>query len=365
MAGRITEPALADLRARVGVERRLASQFHDAATPDAIRHFAHGIGDVNPLWLDADYAAGTRHGGIVAPPTFLCSCGMPRSVGLPGVHALYTGSAWTFHRPVEAGERIETSVTLRALEEKAGDFAGRQLLETDEAIYRDAAGEVVATLRSHVMRTERDKARSKGKYAELTPHVYAPEEIEAIVAAVEAEAIRGAEPRYWDDTAVGDAIQPVVKGPLTVTDMIGWLQGWGGMFVRPHGIGHRWRKRHPAAYTVDPFGIPDVPERVHWDTEFARAAGAPAAYDYGPQRIAWLGQLMTNWMGDDGWLRALDVEVRRMNIVADTTWCRGEVVDRSISDGRALVRCRVEAVNQRDEATAFGEAVVELPRRGS
>jgi hypothetical protein len=154
----------------------------------------------------------------------------------------------------------------------------------------------------------------------------------------------------------------VVKGPLTVTDMIGWLQGWGGMFIRPHGIGHAWRRRHPAAYTFDPLGIPDVPERVHWDSEFARAAGAPAAYDYGPQRIAWLGQLVTNWMGDDGFLCELDIEVRRMNVVGDTTWCRGEVVERSLEDGRALVRCRVEAVNQRGEATAYGHAVVALPR---
>lgn len=190
MAAVITEPALADLRARIGVEHRLTSQFHEFAGRDAIRHFALGTGDRNPLYTDAEYASSSSLGTMVAPPCFLCSCGMPRSVGLPGVHALYTGSTWTFARPIREGERIETSVTLRDLKEKAGEFAGRQLLEVDEAIYRDDGGNVVGTLRSHVMRTEREGARSRGKYAALEPHVYTPQDIDAIVADVDAEEIR-------------------------------------------------------------------------------------------------------------------------------------------------------------------------------
>lgn len=359
----ISDAAVSDLRARVGVERRLASQFHNEATLDAIRHFAGGSGDLNPLWLDQEYAEASRYGGIVAPPCFLSSCGMPRSVGLPGIHALYTGSSWTFERPVALGQRVETSVTLAELEEKQGRYGGRQFLEVDEAIYRSEDGDILARLRSHCMRIERSSARSRNKYADLAQHSYTPEQIEEIDAGVRAEVIRGAEPRYWEDTAVGEHLQAVVKGPLTVTDMIGWLQGWGGMFIRPHATGVEWRKRHPKAYTLDRLGIFDVPERVHWDSEFARAAGAPAAFDYGPQRIAWLGHLMTNWIGDDGWLSELDVQVRRMNLVGDTTWCRGEIVERELRDGRGVARCAVEGVNQRGETTMSGHAVAELPRR--
>ena len=50
--------------------------------------------------------------------------------------------------------------------------------------------------------------------------------------------------------------------------------------------------------------------------------GMPGGYDVGPQRISWLGQLMTNWMGDDGFLRRLNVSVRRPNIFGDVSWCR-------------------------------------------
>lgn len=360
--GLIRDEEVAELRTQIGVERRLRQQFHEVASADAIRHFAHGIGDTNPLWLDPAHGAASRFETNIAPPCFLCSCGMPRSIGLKGVHALYTGSAWTFQRPIPVGQRVVTSTRLAELTEKVGRFAGRQFLEADEAVYRNEQGETLATMRSHCMRVERTGARSRGKYADLTTHTYNAEELAAIDAAYEAEEIRGALPRYWETVAVGDELPPIVKGPLTVTDMNGWLLGWGGMFIRPHGIGQRWRKRHPAAYTLDARGVPDVPERVHWDAEFALQSGLPAPYDYGPQRIAWLSQLVTNWMGDDGWLAELEVQVRRLNLVGDTTWCRGEVTASHLEGDRGVVSCAVRAVNQKGEETALGTATVELPR---
>jgi acyl dehydratase len=35
-----------------------------------IMMFARSVGDTNPIYYDADYAAGTEVGGIIAPPTF-------------------------------------------------------------------------------------------------------------------------------------------------------------------------------------------------------------------------------------------------------------------------------------------------------
>ena len=67
---KITDRGLEDLRKRIGVKitDTLEPWCHEA-TRDGIRHYAHGIGDDNPLWCDPDYAAGTRWGGIVAPPS--------------------------------------------------------------------------------------------------------------------------------------------------------------------------------------------------------------------------------------------------------------------------------------------------------
>jgi acyl dehydratase len=65
----ITEKGLADLRQLIGIpiEDTLEPWCHEA-TRDNIRHWAHGIGDDNPLWCDPAYAAKSRYGRLVAPP---------------------------------------------------------------------------------------------------------------------------------------------------------------------------------------------------------------------------------------------------------------------------------------------------------
>ena len=68
-------------------------------------------------------------------------------------------------------------------------------------------------------------------------------------------------------------------------------------------------------------------------------------------------------MGDDGWLAELEVQVRRLNLVGDTTWCRGEVTARHLEGDRGIVTCAVRAVNQDGQETALGTANVELPRK--
>ena len=88
------------------------------------------------------------------------------------------------------------------------------------------------------------------------------------------EEIRGAEPRYWEDVKEGQELPHVVKGPLRVTDNIAWKIGWGFMpFVYAHKVAVDLYKKHPHAFILNESGIPDVPERVHWDTEFARRVG--------------------------------------------------------------------------------------------
>ena len=160
--------------------------------------------------------------------------------------------------------------------------------------------------------------------------------------------------------ADGGPLPEIVKGPLTVTSIIAFVQGWGSLYVRAHGLAFDLFERHPALGIPNAFAVPEPPERVHWDDALARAVGVPAAYDYGPERVAWLGHIVTNWMGDAGVLARLAVQVRRHNLIGDTTWCRGRVRARG-ADGQ--VTLELQAVNQREETIAAGEATVVLPRR--
>jgi hypothetical protein len=213
------------------------------------------------------------------------------------------------------------------------------------------------------MRTERDTAAEMGKY-KLERHVWTDKELAEIDDAYEAERARGAEPRYWEDVEVGEELPRMVRGPFTATDAIAWKLGWGfDPFVRTGKVAYEYRRRHPQAYPPNALNIPDVPERVHWEHDFAQEVGVPGYYDYGPQRVAWLGNLMTTWIGDDGWLWRLSVQVRRFNVEGDVQWLRGRVTDKRRAGAVCTVECEIWAENQRGEITAPGRAVALLPSR--
>jgi hypothetical protein len=158
----------------------------------------------------------------------------------------------------------------------------------------------------------------------------------------------------------------MVKGPLTVTDMVCWHVGMGmGLYgVRALDLAARNRKRIPRFFHRDDLNVPDVMQRVHWDPEFARRSGNPSTFDYGRMRETWLIHLCTNWMGDESWLWKLDCEFRGFNYVGDTQWLRGTVVRRYLADGdRPAVDLDLRTESQRGTVTAPGHATVLLPSR--
>ena len=68
---KITEEGLNDLRSRIGVKiGQTAEPWCYEATRDNIRHYAHGIGDDNPLWCVPEYAKKTKFGDVIALPSF-------------------------------------------------------------------------------------------------------------------------------------------------------------------------------------------------------------------------------------------------------------------------------------------------------
>jgi hypothetical protein len=175
--------------------------------------------------------------------------------------------------------------------------------------------------------------------------------------------VRGARPLYWEDVREGDAVPSIVRGPYTVTTAIAFEQAWGGLFIQTHGRWFEFLERHPDGGIPNEQGIPEPPERVHWDIAFARAAGVPTAYDYGPERVSWLGTLLTNWAGDDGVVRRLRVEIRRFNLIGDLSLCEGRVLRKTTVSDEPIVDLELSVTDQRGEETAKGEASVALPSR--
>lgn len=369
---KITEEGLASLRKRIGVKiENTIEPWCYEATRDNIRHYAHGIGDDNPLWCDPAYARSTKYGDIIALPSFLFATSRIISGyvgGLAGVHAMWSGADWTWHQPIRRNTEVRTEAWLKDLVEHDTRFAGRAIQQIYHVNFYDAAtGDCLAEADSWCFRTDRDHAREKGtKYSEVKdrPHrVYTDEEIQSYFRYYEDEQIRGADTRYWDDVKEGEQLPRMVKGPMTVTGFIAYAQGWGGLYIRANKLAWRQVSNHPGLGIKNKRGIPDCPERVHWEEEFALRVGGPGAYDYGPERNSWLTHQVTNWMGDDGFLAKAKCQVRRHNPEGDVVLIDGEVARKWAEDGKYFVEISQRAVNQDDELSAMGSAVVELPKR--
>jgi len=368
---KITEEGLADLRKRIGVKiTNTVEPWNYEATRDAIRHYAHGIGDDNPLWCDPEYAKKTKYGNVVALPSFLFTtsriisgyCG-----GLSGVHAMWAGADWTWHKPVMRNDVITTEAYLKDLVEHQTRFAGRSFQQIYHVDFFNQSGDKVAEGDSWVFRTDRDEARERGtKYTDVRGKVvpFTEEQLAEFYKLYEAEEIRGATPRYWEDVKEGEALPRMMKGPMTVTGFICYAQGWGGLYIRANKLAWKMQQKHPGTGIKNRFGVPDCPERVHWDEAFALEVGAPGAYDYGPERCSWLTHQITNWAGDDGFLRKSKCQIRRHNPDGDVVVIDGSVTRKFVENGKHLVEINQKAQTHRGELSASGIAIVELPSRG-
>jgi acyl dehydratase len=368
----ITENGLDDLRMRIGKKiDNPAEPWCFEATRDNIRHYAHGIGDDNPLWCNPEYAAKTKYGGIIALPSFLFATSRIVSGyvgGLPGVHAMWSGADWTWYKPVQRNDEIRAEAYLKDLIEHQTRFAGRAVQQIYHVDFYNQNGDKISEADSWCFRTERDHAREQGtKYKEVrerAPRRYSPEEIAEAYKLYRDEEVRGATPRYWEDVSEGEKLPVMFKGPMTVTGFIAYAQGWGGLYIRANKLAWKLIDAHPGVGITNRFGIPDVPERVHWEEDFALEVGAPGAYDYGPERTSWLTHHMTNWIGDDGFLRKASCKIRRHNPEGDMLFIKGHVKRKYVEDGKHLVEIEQEARNQDDELSVLGSGVVELPSRG-
>ena len=369
---KITEKGLDDLRGRIGVKIcDTVEPWNYEATRDAIRHYAHGIGDDNPLWSDPDYAAKSQYGSIVALPSFLFStsriisgyCG-----GLSGVHAMWAGADWTWHKPVLRNDVITTEAYLKDLVEHQTRFAGRSFQQIYHVDFFNQHGDKVAEADSWVFRTDRDEARERGtKYTEARGRVdpFTDEQLAEYGKLYANEEIRGATPRYWEDVKEGDALPRMMKGPMTVTGFICYAQGWGGLYIRANKIAWAMQQKHPGLAIENRFNVPDCPERVHWDEAFALEVGAPGAYDYGPERCSWLTHQITNWIGDAGFLQRSKCQIRRHNPDGDVIFIDGTVTRKYIENGKHCVEIQQKAETHRGEMSAMGTAIAELPSRSS
>jgi len=368
----IIERGLAKYRERMVGEVLSAPVCQRVATPEAIRQFAQGLGDLNPLWCDAQYASATGWGGVLAPPAFLNAvCEGQAIVGLPGLIAFFVGARWEWNGVIRAGDSFTVDNELLPLADKTKPGQPVRVFQQGVLRYRDQRGEVAGSCRWDMMRSRvklggGKKKKPSGEAAPAVPQrePYSPEKLAEIYEAIRTEKPRGAQPRYWRDVAVGDEVPPVIKGPLSLSDMVAWAAGiaWHRAALA-HGPKLMHLLDNPGLAYIDPAsGAPEPIAMSHMEPAGARILmGSPLPMDVGFQRVAWFTHPVTNWMGDAGRLVSLEVRLGGFVRFGDIVWLGGRVAAKKHVGGQAVADLELQCTNQRGEEVAAGTARVALP----
>lgn len=103
----------------------------------------------------------------------------------------------------------------------------------------------------------------------------------------------------------------------------------------------------------------------HYDKDFAVGRGLPGVIIHGRLKAAFLGQLMTDWIGERGKLKKLSVSYRKMDGPGDTLICKGKVTNKYTRSGEHCVECDIWIENAQGEKTTTGSAVAALPARSA
>ena len=379
-----------------------------------IRNYAIAFGDDNPLFVDPGYGKRTRYGCQLAPNTILSTTrgitahgansgeeGKNRPGGYP-VANFHAGNAWEFFDVIRVGSKFSTSMVTKDLFEKPGS-RGHLIFLISELMYWDQHGEMPAKCYGTLimfpistMGTGRQMSVERlgeSLLYERGVHKYEPQDVDKIVRDLEAykQKRRGAETLYWEDVKVGDELGPMIIPPWTLQDygaprivnetVRGSAEAAGDelafepLYRRNRqgrgGAGGGGTATHPM--TRWPWG----PADEHEDALMAAYRGQSAPFDGGGQRAQIFQRLLTDWMGDDGFIRREAVFMRKPVYYGDSIYVTG-IVEKKFKEAQAgddgpggvpgtseyhAVGIRLQGVNEVGEVSTPGTACVYLPSR--
>jgi acyl dehydratase len=95
---------------------------------------------------------------------------------------------------------------------------------------------------------------------------------------------------------------------------------------------------------------------IHYDQDYARSVGLPGVILHGLLKAAFLGQLVTDWIGDEATLKTFEVSYRGIDQPGRPYRCRGKVTR---VDGKE-VEVEIWGEDENGKRTTVGNATVEL-----
>jgi len=141
-----------------------------------------------------------------------------------------------------------------------------------------------------------------------------------------------AEQIYWDDVQEGAELPSLVKNPTT-QQLVKYAGASGDYY------------------------------QIHYNKDFAKNNELDGVILHGALKNAFLGHLVTKWMGPEGDLKRLACQYRGMDIPGTPITAKGIVTRKYQDQGANLVDCEIWLENKDGEKTTPGSATVVLPLR--
>ncbi len=137
---------------------------------------------------------------------------------------------------------------------------------------------------------------------------------------------------YWEDVSEGMELPTLVKEPTT-RQLVQYAGASGDFY------------------------------EIHYDKDFAIGNRLDGPILHGALKSAFLGQLVTNWIGPLGMLKRLQCQYRGMDAPGSAITARGTVTRKYEEEGQGLVDCVVWLETAAGQNTTPGNATVILPSR--
>ena len=141
-----------------------------------------------------------------------------------------------------------------------------------------------------------------------------------------------AEQVYIDDVNEGDEIPKLTKNCST-QQLVQWAAGSGDFY------------------------------QIHYDKDFAQSTGLKDIIVHGALKNAFLGQLLHDWVGEQGQVRKFGCNYRGMDDAKQEIICRGVITKKYDEGDQHFVELDIWTENPEGKKTSPGTAVVTLPSR--
>lgn len=134
----------------------------EAIDKTSIMRYTQAISDLNPLYLDEEYAKETEYGGIIAPPTFIFDM-VPTfaeagedgrdltRIALPGFKIARGGNEYQIFQPARLGDVINRKRKIIDIYERESKKVGNIIFIVYDTTYTNQKGQLLGINRETLM----------------------------------------------------------------------------------------------------------------------------------------------------------------------------------------------------------------------